>query len=375
MSGAENSPNNSLRGGRTDDCLTCPPASANLHLRTFFCMRAAFCFVLGLISAGCLPAQTSSFTGPVEAFSFDAPTRSVRPVIGFPGAASFGPALLESVDFASVAPHQNYGIVFQGGKYVFVSGLGLNTGSKIVSVAIAEVTGRADGIVWSGNGSLAILYSRAQGWFQTISGLPGAAAAGALVDVSSLGGEFSAVAVDTPGKQIVVAVGGENGAVYQATNGQFTRLVSMAKPVSLSFSNDGQTLYALDAATLQVTAASLGGHGFQTLALPGIANPVAIQSLIDSQNRQLLYVACGSDRLLRILDVSSQQIVMDAPLDFQPSSLDPFGSSSFVLAARSQSANPLWLFTSTPQPAAYFVPAVQLRHPDRRGAAVGGRTR
>ena len=50
------------------------------------------------------------------------------------------------------------------------------------------------------------------------------------------------------------------------------------------------------------------------------------------------------------------------------------GSGSFVLAFRSRSANPLWLFASSPQPAAYFVPAVQLR-PDHRGAVIVGRTR
>ncbi len=53
-----------------------------------------------------------------------------------------------------------------------------------------------------------------------------------------------------------------------------------------------------------------------------------------------------------------------------------------MLASRSQSANPLWLFASTPQPGAYFVPAIQLRAPDhqkrchrREGALVHSRWR
>jgi WD40 repeat protein len=334
-------------------------------------MRPAFIF-FGLLSATYLPAQQTSLSGPVEAITFDAPTRSLRAVIGFPGAASFGPALMDSLDLASVAPRQNYGIVFEGGKCLFVSGLDLK---KISRVVIAGVTAYPDGIVWSADGSLAILHSRAGRWFQTIAGFPSSPVAGAAVDVSSLGGEFTAVAVDVSGKQVVVAVSGDDGGVYQSADGQFTRLASMANPVSLSFSTNGQTLYALDAAAGQVTAASLGGHGFQTLSLPGITNPIAVQSLEDSQNRQLLYVAGGSDRMLRILDVASQQIVSDVPLSFQPTSLDPFGSSSFVLASRSQSANPLWLFARTPQPGAYFVPAIQLRRPDHRIAVSAGRTR
>jgi hypothetical protein len=335
-------------------------------------MRPAFLFVFALIPAPFLSAQQTSLSGPVEAITFDAPTRSLRAVNGFPGAASFGPALLDSLDFASVAPRQNYGVVFENGKCLFVSGLGSKTSPPAV---IAGVTERPDGVVWSGDGSLAILYSRAAGWFQTIAGFPGTPVAGALIDVASLSGTFTAVATDTPGKQIVVAVSGDNGAVYQSSGGQFTRLASMTKPISLSFSSDGQTLYALDAATAQVTAASLGNHGIQILALPGITNPIAIQSVVDSQNRQLLYVAGGTDRMVRILNVASQQIVADVPLTFLPTGLDPFGSGSFVLAFRSQSTNPLWLFAVTPQPGAYFVPAIQLLRPVHGSAVIAGRTR
>jgi hypothetical protein len=335
-------------------------------------MRPAFLFVFTLISALGLSAQPTALTGPVEAITFDAPTRSLRAVYGFPGAASFGPTLLDSLDVASVAPHQNYGLAFESGKCFFVS----NLASKSISTsAIAGVTEYPEGIVWSGNGSLAILYSRSAGWFQTVSGFPKAPVAEAPVDISPLGGAFTAIAADTLGQQIVVAVSGDKGGVYQAGGGQFTSLASMAKPVSLSFSSDAQTLYVLDAATASVTAVALSSRGFQTLALPGIVNPIAIQSQNDSQNRPLLYIAGGTDRMVRILDVSSQQILMDLPLTFQPTGFDPFGSSSFVLASRSNSANPLWLFAVAPQPGAYFVPAVKLLQPVHRSTAITGRGR
>jgi hypothetical protein len=334
-------------------------------------MRLAIVSIFGLIFTACLPGQQASVNGPVEAFTFDAPTRSLRTVIGIPGGATFGPALLDNLDVASVAPLQNYGVLFQNGKCLFVSGLGSKT---ISSVAIAGVTAYPDRIAWSGNGSLAVLYSLAGSWFQTIAGFPGAPVAGAVVSVSSLGGSFAALAVDAPGKQIVVGISGDNGGVYQSAGGQFTSLVSMANPVSLSFSGDGQTLYALDAAAVEVQAVLMSSHGFQTLSLPGMKNPVAIQSLEDSDSRQVLYVAGGSDRILRILDVASQQIIQDVALNFQPTSIAPFGTGSFVLASRSKAANPLWLFASTPQ-RAYFVPAVQLLAPDRQAAVFAGRAR
>src|ERR1700733_2367788 len=106
-------------------------------------MRFASLLVVVITPASLLPAQQPSLSGPVEAVTFDVPTRSLRAVIGFPGAASFGPALLESLDFASVAPHQNYGLVFQGENCLFVSGLGSET---VVTSAIPASVNRPDGI-------------------------------------------------------------------------------------------------------------------------------------------------------------------------------------------------------------------------------------
>lgn len=332
-------------------------------------MRSAFLLSLLLTYSTWLPGQTS-VTGPVEALTFDQPTRSVRAVIGVPGAASFGPALLDNLDLASMASGQSYGIVFQGGKAFFVSDVG---SKRIEKVAIDGAEGRPEGVVWAAGGSLAILYSRAGNWFQTITGFPAAAAAGAVVDVAPLGGELTAVASDAQGKQIVAAISGNPGGAYLYSSGQFTRLASIGNPVSLSFSADGQTLYALDASVPEVTAIALSNDAYQNFALSGLSNPIAIQAALDSANQPLLYIASGSDRTLRILHVSGGQQGMDIGLVFQPTGIAPFGASSFVLAGRSQAANPLWLLSNSASPAAYFVPAVQLRATEHRLSA--GRTR
>jgi len=336
-------------------------------------MRPALSLLFGFISAGCLTAQQPTVSGPVEAYTFDAPTRSLRAVIGSPGAASFGPVLRDSLDFASVAPLQNYGIGFQRGQGLLISGLGSATLSTRVLTGVA---GQPEGMVWSGDGSLAILYSRTENWLQTFTGFPGAPTAGPRIDGSSLGGALASVAAAPKGKQIAAGVTGEAGAVYLSSDGQsFTKLVSLAQPISLSFSIDGSTLCALDGNAAQVMAVNVASHAYQAIPLAGLGAPVAIQAVQDSQNRQLLYVAATTDRLLRILDLGNQQIVADVPLGFQPTGLQQFGSNSFVVAVRSQPANPLWLFTSTPQPGAYFVPAIQLRAPDhgRAGIVRGGR--
>ena len=57
---------------------------------------------------GALPAQQTNLSGPIEGFTFDAPTGSFRAVIGFPGSASLGPAILAGFDHGSVAPQKDY---------------------------------------------------------------------------------------------------------------------------------------------------------------------------------------------------------------------------------------------------------------------------
>jgi hypothetical protein len=340
-------------------------------------MRPALWLILGFISAGCVGAQQPSLNGPVEAYTFDAPTRSLRAVIGFPGAASFGPTLRDNLDFASIAPRQSYGLGFQRGECMLLSGLGSAT---LSTRALAGLEAQPEGVVWSADGSLAILYSRTGNWLQAVYGFPNAPAAKPMVDGASLGGVLASVAADAKGKQIAAgltaAAGADTGAVYYSSDGEtFTSLKPVANPLALSFSSDGLTLYVLDGSVPQVIAVTLSSHGYQSIPLEGLRNPVAIQVVENSQNSPLLYIAGATDRLLRILDVATQQIVTDVALGFQPTSLNQFGSKSFVVAARTQAANPLWLFASTPQPGAYFVPAIQLRPPDRRGAAIVGGAR
>ncbi len=326
-------------------------------------MRSAFSLVLGIVSASCLCAQQPTLTGPVEGYTFDAPTRSLRAVFGFPGAATFGPPLRNGLEFASVAPRQSYGIGFQRGQVLLISGLG----STISTRALAGVETRPEGIAWSGNGSRAILYSLSGNWWQTISGLPGAPAVGKRVDGSELGGTLASVAADALGKRMAVGVTGDRGGVYQSSDGEsFTSLKQVSKPIALAFSpaagsSDSTTLYVLDSNVPEVIAIDLSSHGYQSIPLEGLSNPVAIQTVENSQNIQQLYVASAS--VLRILDIRTQQIVSDVPLSFKATSLDPFGSVSFVAAARVQAANPLWLVSSAPVPGAYFVPAIQSPSP------------
>jgi hypothetical protein len=299
------------------------------------------------------PAQ--SLSGPVEGFIYDAPTRSLRAVDGFPGSATFGPAILSDLDFGSVAPYKNYAIAFQSGHALFVSGLG---SAHVSTSPIPDIFGPPEGAVWSSDGSVAVLYSRSGNWIQKLAGLPKMPRANPNLNLSALDGSLSAVAVDTNGKQIAIGMRGAKGQVYlDGSNQNFIPLVKIKNPISLSFSEDGSDLYALDGAALKLSAVTISDWSSQLLPLTELRDPFAILAGHDAANRPVVFVAGGKDRLVGVYNPASREMEAAVRLGFPPTVLQDLGRNSFVIGSRMKSEDPLWLFTTAPRPAAYFVPA------------------
>jgi hypothetical protein len=327
-------------------------------------MRPAFIFLAVILPFGMLSAQQTS--GPVEGFIYDLPTMSLRPVIGSLGSASLGKPILGRISYGSVAPQQNYALIFHDGECALVSGLGSGQTSTI------RVPGSfvlPEGVAWSGDGSTAILYSRTGNWIQILSGLPSAANPGTPLSIAPLGGTLSAVTADSHGEQIAIGVLGETAGIYQIANGgNFVPLLSFSKPIALGFSDDSGTLYGVDAGTNQLFALTMDNLTSQSWSVSGLANPVAIRPTHDSSNRAVIYVAGGTDRLLETYDPSTHQVLASAQLSFEPNLIQALGINSFVLESRSTSDDILWSFRNTPQPTVYFVPAppVQLRESTRK---------
>jgi hypothetical protein len=318
-------------------------------------MRSLIILFLFASLASVSPAQ--SLSGPVESFIFDAPTRSLRAVDGFPGSATFGPVLLSDVEFGSVAPHQNYAIAFQDGHWLLVSGLDSGHAS---TAPLAGVFGKPEGAVWSGDGSVAILYSRSENWIQTLTSLPKSPHADANLNLSALAGSLTAVASDVDGKQIAIAMHGPKGGVYLNTSKQeFIPLAKFSNPIALSFSENGSNLYVLDGASLALTAITISDWNSQVLPMTGLRDPLAILAGYDNANHEVIFIASGTDRLVGVYNLASQKMEATVHLGFQPTGLQGFGRNSLVIGLRSRPENPLWLFSAAPNAAVYFVPAVQ----------------
>lgn len=297
-------------------------------------------------------APANSLRGPVEAFTFDGPTHSLRAVNGFPGSATFGAAILSGIDYASVAPSKTYGIAFKEGQLLFVSGL---DSAHAATAVISGAQGQPEGTAWSSDGATAVLYSRSGLWIQTLSGLPKAPHAAPRIELSALGESLSAIAADKPAKQVAIAMPG--GVFLNNSSQKFIPLAKIVKPVALAFSEDGANLFVVDRSAPALIAIRLSDWSSQTYSLSGLRDPFALRAGLDAAHQPLIYIASHSDGVFAIYSPAAEKIVSTFHLRFHPTGIEDFGRDSFALSSRIKPGDPLWLFSRAPRPEIFFVPA------------------
>ncbi len=303
-------------------------------------------------------------TGPVEAYTFDAPTSSFRALVGFIGSSSLGPALLDRVDYGSVAPRRDYALAIREEKVVLVSGLSTDA---VKTSEVSGIFGKPEGTAWSGDGSLAIVFSKTANWLQIVKGLPAAPEAGSPIALSSLGSPLTFVSISARGDRIAIGIEGETGGVFEISGQNIVPLAAIAKPVAGAFSTNSASLYVLDG-NRQITAVNWQDRTTQTWALDNIQDPSALR-VVRERDADTLFVTGKSDRRLSSYEASTGTPGATMELDFEPTSMEPLGRTSYSLAARTGKTDPLWSFVNSPQPAVYFVPATPL---SLSGSGIGG---
>ena len=232
----------------------------------------------GLVG-GILQAQQTPLSGPVVAYAFDAPTASFRAILGWLGSSSLGPALLPGIEFGSVAPRRNDGIAVRNGKGLLVAGLGTDRAS---TVELAGAFSLPEGAAWADDGSAVALYSRTGNWIQIVRGFPDAPQADSPLSVSPLGGSIVVAALSPRAERTVLGIVGETSGVFELTASQnFVPLLALLKPVSLAFSGDGGTLFALDRERREVSALNWQDRTAQVWPVTSLADPVALRAVPD----------------------------------------------------------------------------------------------
>lgn len=320
-------------------------------------MRSAFAVLSVIFSIGSLAAQTP-VSGPTEGFIFDLPTNSLRAIVGFLGSASLGPAIFPKLDYASVAPQKNYAIAFQEGRCLVVSGL---DSEHVTTTTLPGAFSVPESVAWSGDGSVAVLYSRTGNWVRTISDLPTSPNAASFLDLSSQGGALLTVVADLHGEHVVIGITGDNAGVFQIASDQsFLPLLSVSKPISLAFTDDGRKLYIIDGDSMQLSELNLTDSTFQAWQIIELEDPIAVRPARDGTQRQVIYVAGRKDQSLLVYDSSTHEVVSRVSLTFQPSGIEILGRDSYLLRSRVSYDDPLWSFRNSVQSMVYFVPATPL---------------
>jgi DNA-binding beta-propeller fold protein YncE len=293
-------------------------------------------------------------------YVLDATTRVIRPVNGIPGSSVLGQplALPFPVAAAAFSPRGDFALIISASDDHTAHVL-RNPGGAPNMDSIDDGISGADRVFLNADASAGVLLASDARQLQLLRGLPAVPTVGPLIDLSSISGTITALAIDSTGSNILIAVSADHGALYLANTGlQIPRLIaSFGSPTALALLHGDQDVIVADAAINEITLLRNFAGTPQAFRLAGerdgISGPVGLRISSDSRK---LYIANGPSRTLDIWNFEAQLIEASYPLDAEPTRLTPFqGSSTFVL--NDVGDHPLLLLDAAIDLAVYFVPA------------------
>jgi hypothetical protein len=325
----------------------------SMHTRLWF---IAFCAALVHGAAG----QAPTLVGPQVGLLVDSASGSVRPVQGILGGATIGPPLAGGVSLSG-------GVASPRGDYVLGIGvedqeLWLAQPGPVGFLSAAPVPAAmraADRIVLSPAGSHALLFNVETRSLQVLSGLPLLAAVSREIDLSSVQGLVTALAVSEDGNTVMVALSGETeGFLYRFTPQEFASPVTPVSRISaMAFSRAGDVVAAdaganavmliRDAAASAIIIPLAGQNG-------GIDSPVGVGISEDGTAAYVANAGSGSVMILDLAGGAPQSI----PCPCSLTTLQPVGAGAFRLTDALNEA--VWfLDVGATGPRVAFVPPPQ----------------
>jgi WD40 repeat protein len=293
-------------------------------------------------------AQPQGFRGSVTGFVYAPASRSVRPLLGVRGAASMGSALLDQVDWASVAPGGRAALAVKDGQVQVLLGLDGLVPAQVSVDGLIDSPGR---VAWSRDGRFAAVYASSTGLLQRVRFGGAAPLADTPLDISSLG-RVTALAINVAGDRI--AFGIDSAGLYLVEAGQSPALISaIAQPAAAAFDDSGQRLYAVDAATGRILEFNSGAGEAEFAAL----DQADVAGLAVSGNGRYLLVTCKTAKTVSVYDIASRTLANTIPLDFAPSRLDRLSADPVFLLNGDKGSEWLLILDATETPGVYFVPA------------------
>jgi hypothetical protein len=304
--------------------------------------------------------------GPVMGYVFDAGARAIRPINGIPGSSVLGEplGLPFPVAAAAFSPRSDFVLAASAADdhaaYV-LRNPGANSFGSMYSIAsINGAISGADGVFLNADASAGVLLASAARQLQVVRGLPASPIAGPAVDLSSIEGTISAIAIDQAGANVLIAVAADHGGLYLA-DGQGIHpgpVANFGSPAALALLNEDQDVIVADTAVNELTLIRNFRGTPEVFHLAGERDGVSGPSgLRISPDGHKLYVADSTSRTLDIWNFDAQSMEASYPLDAAPTRVTALqGSSTFLL--NDAGDHPLLLLDAV-NPAVYFVPAAK----------------
>jgi len=302
-----------------------------------------------------LPAmpQQIEMTGPISGFVFDQPSRSLRQVAGLPGAARLSDALLENIDWATIAPDGHAALLTRDTETRLLllksanhdpEGLPIN--GLLASPALAA---------WSPDSSAVALYSPSTQEFQWLRLTTHGPIADPPISAPSLPAIAASLVASAPSGPIFAAV--PEAGIYRITDSHSAELLLELPAVSaLALSNTGQTLWAADSAAARIIEiASPAGEASPRTIFQDEEKLAAVSALAASPDARHLYIAA---RRLYVVERTSESLPEGLELDTPATALAQLGHPSVLtLGQREKKGDPLYVLDLKALPGLFFVPA------------------
>lgn len=328
-------------------------------------IRFAFAGLLGFETlCGLCTGQTSTWTLPGGGYVYDAQAGTIRPLVGFIGAAVPGSAILDGLDWASLAPDGKGVLAQRGESLLWIPDLQnpdqQTSVEGIISPRQAVWSADSSGVVVLSKGSK-LVWLTISGGSQTVSAswnlderaLPGAAGVKA---------PWSLLAADSSADKVFVSTRTLHGWQLRMASRTLApaSLPFSGHPVAAAFSSTGAQAYIADAASHQIWR--VNGTGGTPDLTPLISSPVYVDDpagLALSADDRRLFVADRTARTIRVFDSGSTELLAELPVETSPRSLTAAAPGRYLLNSGDRSTDP-FLYLDTANPARMvFVPRAQ----------------
>lgn len=319
-------------------------------------LPAIFTFLITWVAA----SQTASLRGPVSGLIYDVPSRSIRPVVGFPGSSYLGQPALRDVGTVFLAPDGESALVVEDGQVVLIRGLRNGNSTRL---PVSELNGQVDHVAWASSSGSLVAYCSSMRRLLRLDVRTSPPMSGPSTDLSYLEGDVTGVVTNDDASLAVIGFRHPTqGGLYAVSEGVPPVQLSATKdPGAAVFGDSANVLYAIDRDARQILRFPNGVYGgSELLSFSGeserLADPVGIALSPDGQR---LYVAGGVDRMIRVYDLRSRELLLEIRLDVIPQGLSPLPATSsvFVLGPRRSGEQPTWLLDTRRVPSVSFVPA------------------